>query len=695
MRTFDSVQGRLWWHGAVLILALLAIPGMAIADETAPTYDLRVEFDIPRSRIIGEAVIAARQGTDLSIHLGELHVLSLKMAGREIIPDATRRDPLVLKASGPVEIRYEGTFRGADVDVIDGEKILLRNIWYPVVEGVHRYRLVATVPRGFVVFSETDRVLRSESKGQATYSFDLPYPQRDWDGITLAVSKQWVTRTAKYKGVDLSVHVLPRNADRLEGMIRQAIDYLGKLEARLGAYPFLRLAIVENPAPLKYSLSMPTYVLLSQKSVASSVREDSALNHEITHQWIGNTVLGDYDGGNWVEGLTSYLSDHLEGEDLGVIWGRRQRMTAAYQGRVVGKAASPLSDFTESSDLPSRVIGYAKSAIVFHMLRRMLGDDHFFAALGEFVSANRFMTVSWGDIRATFERAMGTGLGWFFDYWVDGVAMPEIRLGDVAVAPVGRQHELRFTVTQTAPPVPLDVPVTIYYDGGASERISVRLSGERAAWRQLLDRRPLRIAVDEDYDIFRRLTPEEFPPTLNTLLSRPRVTIIGTRAEQEKFAALIGALQRDGAPASVHLRGYGRATMRRPSAASSASVAESGKLRAGRDWRVVVNAASSDTTGSSLVLLGANNPVIARLFGRVELPRGGAVLKVLKHPRSPGDVVAILAADTKAEIDAVIGELVDRPRYSTAAFTSGKLVSYELQNGQRGIVRNLAVAGKP
>jgi hypothetical protein len=694
MRLFDSVQGGLRWQAAALIAALLAIPGAAVADEPVPTYDLRVEFDISRAKIIGRAVIAAPQGAELSIHPGELRVLSLKMAGREMALDVAGQDPVVLKANGPVEIRYEGTFKGTDVDVIDGDKILLRNIWYPVVEGVHRYRLVATVPRDFVVFSEADHVLRSASNGQATYTFDLPYPQRDWDGITLVAFRRWVTRTTKYKDVDLSIHVLPQNADRLDGMIRQSIDYLGKLEARLGAYPFRRLDIVENPVPLKYSLSMSTYVLLSQKSVASTVREDSALNHEITHQWIGNTVLGDYDGGNWVEGLTSYLSDHLEGEDLGIIWERRQRMMAAYQGRVEGKAASPLSEFTESSDLPSRVIGYAKSAIVFHMLRRMLGDDRFFAALGEFVGANRFMSVSWGDMRATFERALGADLGWFFDYWVDGTAMPEIALGEAAVIPVGRQHELRFTITQKPPFLPLVVPVTFYFDDG-SATVSVPLSGERTVSRQLLDRRPLRIAVDENYDIFRRLTPEEFPPTLNTLLSRPRVTIVGTRAEQEKFGALIGALQRDGMPDSVHLRGYGRATMRRPAGASPQRAGETGKQLAERGWRTVPDAAAADMTGASLVLLGANNPLITRLFGRVELPRGGAVLKVLKHPHSPGEVVVILAAETRAEVDAVAGELVDRPRYSAAAFKNGKLIFHEMKNGQRGIVRSLVVTSGP
>jgi hypothetical protein len=47
--------------------------------------------------------------------------------------------------------------------------------------------------------------------------------------------------------------------------------------------------------------------------------------------------------------------------------------------------------------------------------------------------------------------------------------------------------------------------------------------------------------------------------------------------------------------------------------------------------------------------------------------------------------VAIVAASSKAEVDAAYSELVSHPRYSSAAFDEGKLISRELRQGQRGI----------
>jgi len=668
----------------------LAISCAASVRAEQPGYNLDIAIDVPGARITGTATIDTPKSAELSIYRGDLRILSLTTGSRHITPATEEPDPLTLQAEGPLTIRYEGTFAGSEESVISEDTIVLRGMWYPVVEGTHRYSLTATLPLDFVVFSEADRVQRTEAGGQATYSFDLPYPQRDWDGITFAASKQWVSRGARYRDINLSVHLLRCNGERLDEMMRNTQRYLERLEGLLGTYPFKRLAIVENPAPIKYSLSMPTYVLLSQRSVASMVCEESALNHEITHQWIGNGVLGDYDGGNWVEGLTSYLSDHLDNETVGVAWERRQRMMAAYQNNVADRAPSPLADFTESSDRPSRIIGYAKSTIVFHMLRRMLGDERFFAVMRGFVRENLFRDVSWADIRKTFERITATDLGWFFDRWVDETAIPELGLEGVSVVPAGNRHELRFTITQKPPVLPLTVPVTLYFERGGSETVMLQIPDERQEFYYLLNENPVRVVLDENYDVFRRLSPAEIPPTVNALLTRPRVTVIAPPAEQAKFGKLLDAFEHEGAPITLYGWGRERAQKNRPVAAA-AHFRQPGATTARRELR---RAASSgavlETSGTSLILLGENNPLVAKLFGHIDLPRGGFTVTVLKHPRSPGDVVAILTAVSKAEVDTAYGRLIDSPRYSSAAFNGGNLTSYELRGGQRGISREVS-----
>ena len=96
----------------VLFLATLAVAGMAFASESFPTYDLKVAFDIPRSRIIGTATVDAPKGAKLSVSRGDLRIVSLTTGGWRVKLDPKQEDPLALRADGPVRIEFEGIVRG-------------------------------------------------------------------------------------------------------------------------------------------------------------------------------------------------------------------------------------------------------------------------------------------------------------------------------------------------------------------------------------------------------------------------------------------------------------------------------------------------------------------------------------------------------------------------------------------------------
>ncbi len=689
-----NIGRRMAGIAATLFAITFAISGTAFAGEIPPTYDLKVAFDMPNSKIIGTATIDTPQGAELSISRGDLQIRSLTTGSIKLDPN--QPDPIEILTDGPIRIDFEGVVHSKDSDNVSEDAIVLTDVWYPVVGGIYRYRLTVTLPQDFAAVSEADKVQRTESGGQATYSFDLPYPQRDWDGITFVASRQWASLTGKYKDIDLTVYLHHRNAQRLDKMLRDAQRYLEQLEGLLGPYPFQRLVIVENPLPFNYSLSMPTYVLLSQRSVTSLAPEDNALNHEIAHEWFGNGVLADYEGGNWAEGLASYFSDHLENERQGRAWERRQRMMNAYQNSVTDSAVLPLSEFTSSDDRASRFIGYAKSANVIHMLRRLVGDDEFFPAMRRFVTENLFRIASWTDIRDTFERSTGREFGWFFDQWVGETVLPELALDQVAVAAAGDKYDLRFALTQKPSMFLLDVPLTVYFQQGRSKTMMLPISDDRQEFHYLLDEKPVRIVLDENYDVFRRLTPAEMLPNIDTLLTRQRVTMFVSSGEEVKFRSLIDTFKRDGLPIAMY--GWDRGGARKSSQVPGtrfrrppwAQTGTPGVLPLVRAESAAVPAA--DINDSSLILLGADHPLIARLFGRVELPRGGFTVTVLKHPRSQGDVVAIFSASSKVQVDAAYDELVNHPpRYSAAAFDAGELIWSEPRQGQRGISHEMSI----
>ena len=62
---------------------------------------------------------------------------------------------------------------------------------------------------------------------------------------------------------------------------------------------------------------MPTFTLLGPQVIRFPFIINSSYPHEILHNWWGNSVFVDYDTGNWCEGLTAYMADHLIQEQRG------------------------------------------------------------------------------------------------------------------------------------------------------------------------------------------------------------------------------------------------------------------------------------------------------------------------------------------------------------------------------------------
>jgi aminopeptidase N len=61
---------------------------------------------------------------------------------------------------------------------------------------------------------------------------------------------------------------------------------------------------------------------------------------------------------------------------------------------------------------------YEKGAWVLHMLRGIMGDRAFFAAVRDYYSAYRDRNAATGELRVIMERHAGQPLDWFFHQWI-------------------------------------------------------------------------------------------------------------------------------------------------------------------------------------------------------------------------------------------------------------------------------------
>src|SRR5699024_4997303 len=112
-------------------------------------------------------------------------------------------------------------------------------------------------------------------------------------------------------------------------------------------------------------------------------------------------------------------------------------------------------------------------------------------------------------------------LGRFFQQWVEWVGAPQLALEAVRVdAAAGGGYRLRGVLSQTQSGAPYGLRVSLAVQAAGRDQALetvVELSGRQAPFDIPLATRPLRLAVDPRYDLFRRLSAAELPASLGRL----------------------------------------------------------------------------------------------------------------------------------------------------------------------------------
>jgi hypothetical protein len=633
-----------------ILLHLGAAPVEAKPDSYTdlPRYQLQVGFDIPQSRVKGVAKISAPKGRKLTISVQDLEVLKVTVNGRAASLSNVLESGELKVAGGVVEIAYKAVFKNPDSNIIDQRGIVLRDIWYPVVSGRCLYTLTATLPPDYEAVSEADRITKSPGEGNITFHFEFPHPLNDSDGLTFAASNRFRVSQASYGEIELSAYLFPEHAGLAGRYLDQARQFLDTYERLLGSYPYCRFSMVESFQSSAYS--MPTYVLLGQREIGADEYARTLLGHEILHQWFGNTVFTDFDQGNWNEGLTIYLADHWLEEQSEAGWKCRRRILSNFKNYVNARNEILLRKFSERENDATRSVGYGKSAMVFHMLRRLVGDENFFAGIRDFVQQYSFRAASWNDIRKTFEKRSNQDLSWFFNQWLNRVGLPDIRVKDVKVEAAGKHFRAAVTLGQLGPPYRLRVPISFYRDQ-VPQHFMVTLSKREETFSFLLDSPPQELVIDENFEVFRKLSAAEDPPTFKRLLAAGPQLIVRPPLPADIGEDVIKAFQHRGVPLKIAKAGANEA----------------------------------EAPSSATVLIGGDHPLIPKLIGDLEINRQGFSAVIRRSPQSPGGLVAVFHAASKEEMEAGLQEMFNHRFYSDYVVQGGRLASRTLQESERGL----------
>jgi hypothetical protein len=356
-------------------------------------------------------------------------------------------------------------------------------------------------------------------------------------------------RTAAGSEVRLRTYFHPEIAGLASGYLDSIAGYLDLYERWIGAYPFSEFSVVSSPTPTGFG--MPTLTYLGIDVLRLPFIRATSLGHEVLHNWWGNGVYPDYARGNWSEGLTNFMADYAyrERDSREAAGAMRLAWLRDYAAMPSGDDA-PLVRFTSRTHGAAQIVGYNKSAMLFFMLRDLIGETAFDAGVRAFWSAHRFRIASWDDLRGAFERASGRHLAAFFEQWLDRTGAPNLRIADAQAVPTSAGWRLSVTLIQGTPAYALSVPLAVRTAGGEITR-RVELSRERDTAVFDLPARPQQIALDPEMRLLRRLAAAEAPPILREamLAGNPVLVTATANAAIEAAARELAASFFERAPA--------------------------------------------------------------------------------------------------------------------------------------------------
>lgn len=410
--------------------------------------------------------------------------------------------------------------------------------WYPDLPGsTPTWRVRVETGEGIEAVTAGKRIRRSAAGGVTVSEWEIGQPT---PGIALSAAAYRV-REANWREIKLYTYFYPENSPLSEKYLEASAGFLDLYRNLFGPFPFDKFAVVENFFPTGYGF--PSYTLLGSTVLRLPFIVETSLGHEIAHSWWGNGVRVDPAGGNWSEGLVTYVADHLYQERSSPSAGRAYRLNLLrdYATLVPRELDFPLREFTARASPASQAVGYGKAAMVFHMARRQAGDAAFWGGLRAVAGGMLFREASWDDFDRAIFRGREPGASSFFRPWVDRPGAPVLAWKDVKAEKDGGRWKVSGRLVQEKPFYELLVPLRLETDGKAVDTVLPVSLGD-TPFVLIADSRPSRLVVDPEVDVFRRLDPSEIPPLVNAVRGSGSLLVVAARGLPPEILEASGIL---------------------------------------------------------------------------------------------------------------------------------------------------------
>ncbi|MBA2610720.1 MAG: M1 family metallopeptidase [Bacteroidetes bacterium] len=358
--------------------------------------------------------------------------------------------------------------------------------WFPTIDSPNEkmtQEIYMTVHEKFTTLSNGLLVdSKKNADGTRTDHWKLDEPHAPYLAM-MAVGEFKKVTDEPWNGKEVSYYVEKEYEAHAKGIFGDTKEMIEFYSTRLGvpyAWPkYAQIAVRDYVSGAMENTSATLHgdfaVYQTTREMVDGKKGEDIIAHELFHQWFGDLVTCE----SWSnlplnESFATYgeylWEEHKFGRDAADYHHYNSR--EGYMGS--DKEVNLIRfNYNEREDMFDG-FSYNKGGQVLHMLRKVVGDDAFFASLKNYLETNKFKTGEIHNLRLSFEEVTGQDMNWFFNQWFLNRGRPKLIFTKKYDA-ITNNLELTVEQTQNFKKYPLyKLPIEIdTYVNGKAERTKI------------------------------------------------------------------------------------------------------------------------------------------------------------------------------------------------------------------------------
>ncbi len=414
-------------------------------------------------------------------------------------------NPLPAGKPASITVTYGGLLSTADGSPVEGIKVayvgsdgsylLYPGRWFPVsAYSMNRFSATMniTVPSDETVIASGRAATPMRQPGKVTYTYN--FEKSSFPATVLA--GRYVVQPGTTAGADITLYLKAGHENLAASYGETAARILAFYSEAFGPLPSAHSAIVEIGDDTVGGYTAPGVVALASRAFTNPVNY-RLLAHEISHLWWRCLVSPATPNDAFLdEGLAEY-SKALYVQEAAGDAAFEDLMRDTEVGALTHEEVSPIAQAGQLHEFTPEYqsIVFDKGAMVFHMLRWVIGDEAFRKTLRTMVEQYAWKSITTDQFQSLAEKASKQELTFFFAQWVNSTGVPQFKR-TWAVYRLPKGYQVVGKVQQDLDIFRMPVEIRVMCQGSKPVTQRVDMVGTTSDFTIDTRTKPLRVLVD-------------------------------------------------------------------------------------------------------------------------------------------------------------------------------------------------------